>query len=204
MQITWHGLNCIRIQGKEVTLIIDPYDSKAGPKLPSWQADIVAVSSEELDSSKGGKEAFLIEHPGEYEIKGAFVYGMQWKKEKKEGKTVLYRVNLEDVSIGHLGGIDRVTPNAALELFEGIDILILPVGDPDLLSAKDAVEIVQRIEPRIVIPVSVDAKGFKQKLEGPDKFYKELGKKPEALDKLKISRKDLPESEQKLIELSLA
>ena len=204
MQITWHGLNCVRIQGKEVTLILDPYTSTQGPKLPSWQADIVALSSPELDSSKGGKEAFRIEHAGEYEVKGAFVYGRQWKREKTEGTSILYRINLEDISIGFLAGIDKVMPSALLDLFEGVDILFVPVGDPNLLSAKDAVEIVARIEPRIIIPISYAAQGFKQKFEPIAAFYKELGKQPEVLDKLKISRKDLPESDQQLFELNLA
>lgn len=204
MQITWHGLNCLRIQGKEVNLIIDPYKDKEGPKLPRWQSDIVLVSSKTLDSSKGGKEAFVIENPGEYEIKGAFVYGKQWKKEKGEGTSVLFRVNLEGVAIGHLGGLDRVVPNNALEMLEGVDILFLPVGDPDLLSAKDAVEIISRIEPRIIVPLSIPSKGVKKKLEDPDKFYKELGKKPETLDKLKVTRKDLPESEQLVYQLELS
>ncbi len=204
MQITWHGLNCLRIQGKEVSIILDPYKENEGPKLPGWQADIVAISTEDLDSSKGGKEAFLIEHPGEYEIKGAFVYGHQWKREKTEGDSVLYRINLEEISIGHLGGLDRVVPNKALELLEGVDILFVPVGDPDLLSAKDAVEIVARIEPRIIIPMSYASKGIKKNLESPDAFYKELGKKPELVNKVKITKKDLPESEQLLYQIELS
>jgi L-ascorbate metabolism protein UlaG (beta-lactamase superfamily) len=204
MQITWHGLNCVRIQGKEVTVILDPYTDKDGPKLPSWKADIVAISSSELNGSKGGKEAFLIEHAGEYEIKGAFVYGREWKREKKEGKSLLYRLNLEDVSIGYLSGLDKIIPTALLDLFEGVDILFVPVGDPEALSVKDAVEVIARIEPRIIIPISIPAKGFKQKLESVETFYKELGKKPEILDKLKVSRKDLPETDQKLYELNLA
>jgi len=208
MQITWHGLNCLRIQGKEVSIIVDPYKDKEGPKLPGWQADLVIISSELMDSSKGGKDAFLIEHPGEYEIKGAFVYGHRWKQEKagstgKDELAVVYRINLEDISIGHLGALDKV-PDKSIEMLEGVDVLFVPVGDKDLLSAKDAVEMVARIEPRVIIPMSFASKGIKKKLETPDAFYKELGKKPEQVDKLKIAKKDLPESEQLLYELEMS
>lgn len=196
MQITWHGLNCIRIQGKDVSIILDPFSDKEGLKLPRWQADIVAVSSEDLDTSKGGKDVFVIDTPGEYEIKGAFVYGLPWRKEKKDGTSVLYRLNLEGISIGHLGGIDRVIPSVALETLEGVDILFLPVGDPDLLAVKDAVEVIARIEPRIVIPMSFACKGIKKKLSAPDPFYKELGLKHEVVDKLKVTERDLPDTER--------
>jgi L-ascorbate metabolism protein UlaG (beta-lactamase superfamily) len=204
MQITWHGLNCARLQGKDVSVIIDPFQDKVGPKLPRWQADIVLVSSEELDESKGGKDSFTIAEPGEYEIKGTFVYGVNWKQEKGAGNTVLFRANVDGISVGHLGGLDRVVPNATLETLEGVDILLLPVGDPNLLSATEAVEVISRIEPRIIIPMSIPAKGFKQKLESPEKFYKELGKNPEVVDKLKITQKDLPEAEQLLYQIELS
>ena len=204
MQITWHGLNCIRIQGKDVSLILDPYNENNGPKLPKWQTDIVIASGDNINTDKGGKEAFVIENPGEYEIKDVFIYGMQWRKEKGEGSTVLYKIKIDNITIGFLGGLDRVVPNIALEKLEGVDILILPVGDSELLSVKDAVEVIARIEPRIIIPTSTSEKGFKKKLENPDKFFQELGKKPEVVEKLKISQKDLPETEQLLYQLELS
>lgn len=203
MHITWHGLNCIRIQGKDVNIVIDPYDEKAGPKLPRWQADIVAVSSDDLDNSKGGAAAFVIDTPGEFEIKGAFVYGIGSKREKGEGKSTLYRINLEEISIAHVGGLDHVISDKSLELLEGADILCLPVGDKNRLSVKDAVEVIARIEPRIVIPMSYAAKGFKDLLPVQD-FNKELGLTPQVSDKLKIARKDLPEEDRLVYQLELA
>ncbi len=203
MHITWHGMNCIRIQGKDVTIVLDPYAEGDGPKLPRWQADIVTVSSPESDDTKGGAGAFIINTPGEFEVKGAFVYGVEWKREKKEDKSVLYRINLEDISIAHVGGLDQVLSNQTLELLEGADILCLPVGDKDLLSVKDAVEVVARIEPRIVIPMSYAAKGFRQLAPVQD-FFKELGVTPQIQDKLKITRKDLPEEDRHVYQLELA
>lgn len=199
MQVIWHGLNCIRLEGKEVSIVFDPYSANSGLKLSKAQADIVTLSVDEgLDAEAVGGEPFVIELPGEYEVKGAFIYGVPWKKEKEEGTGVLYRINVEDMSFGHIAPLDRVVPNAALETLEGVDVLFLPVGDPKQLSVKDAVEIISRIEPRIVVPMNYAMKGVKAKLEGPDAFLKELGMKAETVDKLKLQKKDLPADDRKI------
>lgn len=178
---------------------MDPFNEDSGLKLSRAQADIVTLSTEEgLDAGAVGGSPFVIDLPGEYEIKGAFIYGVPWKKEKSAGAGVLFRVNFEEMSFGHVAALDRVVPNAALEILEGVDVLFIPVGDPEQLSTKNAVEIISRIEPRIVVPVYYATKGVKAKLQGPEAFLKELGMKSETLDKLKLQKKDLPTDDRKV------
>jgi L-ascorbate metabolism protein UlaG (beta-lactamase superfamily) len=199
MQVIWHGLNCIRLEGKDVNIVLDPFSDDSGLKLSRAKADIVTLSADEgLDADAVGGEPFVIELPGEYEIKGAFIYGVPWKKEKGQGSGVLYRVNFEDISFGHIAALDRVVPNAALETLEGVDVLFLPVGDPKQLSPKDAAEIVSRIEPRVVVPMNYAMKGLKSDLQGAEAFIKELGMKAESVDKLKLIKKDLPADDRRV------
>lgn len=199
MQVIWHGLNCIRLEGKDVSIVLDPFSDDSGLKLSRAKADIVVLSADDgLDANAVGGEPFVIETPGEYEIRGAFIYGLPWKKEKSEGRGVLYRVNFEDLSFGHIAALDRVVPNAALEILEGVDVLFLPVGDPAQLSVKDAVEIISRIEPRVVVPMNYLTDGVKAKLQGAEPFLKELGMKSETVDKLKLVKKDLPTNDRKV------
>lgn len=199
MNITWHGLNAVKLQGKDVTIIIDPNEKMARNK-----ADLVLASSEDIDTKGISGDPFIINTPGEYEVKGAFVYGLPWRFESKKGSGTLFRVQFEDIAIGHLGAIDRTIPNEQLGILEGIDILLIPVGDPETLDSKTAVEIISRIEPRIVVPINMSAKGFKEKLEGPEKFLKELGGAHETDEKLKVTKSDLPEEDRKVIVLDLA
>jgi len=86
----------------------------------------------------------------------------------------------------------QVLSDQDLELIEGADILILPVGGGDLTTAKEAVKIISQVEPRIVIPSCHQADSIAL-------FIKEFGVKPEEMDKLKISKKDLPQEDIKLI-----
>lgn len=179
--MTWHGESCVRFEGKECAVLVDPFASGSGLKLPRSKVDIVAASSEDMAPEDVSGEPFIVDVPGEYEKQGAFVYGLPWKQQKSGKSVVLFRINLEDISIAHLGSLDRPLTPEALETLEGVDVLCLPAGN-DVLSAKDAAEVVNQIEPRIVVPLG----------KKPEALLKEIGAKAETVDKLKLTKKDLP------------
>jgi len=210
MQITWFGLNCFKIQSKDIILITDPYFSKeTGLKPPSLKADIVVSGNPDgcfpsvkplLHSEKGGEEIFCICSPGEYERKGIFVYGIPAMSSC--GAMTIYRIDAEGLNVAYLGGIDRPLDEKQLEKLNGIDILLIPVGGDgkSVVDGRKAAEITSQIEPRLVIPMWYKIPNLKMKLEGADKFFREMGLKPEEpADKLKILKKDLPQEETKII-----
>jgi hypothetical protein len=76
---------------------------------------------------------------------------------------------------------------------ENIDILLLPVGGGDRIKPKQAVEIMNMIEPRVVIPLYHHIEGLKNELGSAELFCKELGVcRRQDGNKLKIAKKDLP------------
>lgn len=200
MHIFWHGLTCIRIEAahgdKEATLVTDPYDSDTGLRFPRTLApDVVALSHQDrkrfsLDGFTN--TPFVIADPGEYEASGIFSY-VHALPNGAEGHGLMYRFELEGISLGFLGTVNRVLTEEELGKLDNIDILLLPVGGGNALSAKQAAEIIQVVEPRMVVPLNYHVEGLKEKLGTVDAFCKELGvSKRENLNKLKISKKDLP------------
>ncbi len=79
---------------------------------------------------------------------------------------------------------------------------MIPVGGAVTIDAKKATEIISEIEPRIVIPMHYQIPGLKIKLDPLDNFLKVSGLPSEKTDKLKISKKDLPQEETKIIILN--
>ncbi|MDP2708958.1 MAG: MBL fold metallo-hydrolase [bacterium] len=214
MYITWLGQSCFKLQDKigsdGVTLVTDPYEDKIGLKLPRLEADIVTISHGHYDHNnaaalRGGH--FLIDTAGEYDIKGVFIEGVEsWHDEsggKERGKNIIYRIEMEDISITHLGDLGHVLDTKQLEKLEGTDILLIPVGGTYTINAAKAVEVISQIEPRIVIPMHYKVPGLKAELDGVDKFIKELGLKPRQEEKLKIVKKDLPSEDMELVVLGL-
>jgi len=215
MHITYLGHSCFKIQDKMgpegVTVVTDPFDKATGFKVPNFEADIVTISHNHHDHNNINAiraNPFIIDTAGEYDVKGVMIEGVEsWhdKKEGKErGKNIIYRINIEDMNLVHLGDLGHTLNDKQLEKVAGADILFIPVGGKYTIDAKQAVEIISQIEPRIVIPMHYRTKESKiNDIDGVDKFVKEVGLKPTQEEKLKISKKDLPTEEMELVIFSI-
>ena len=204
MQIYWHGFTCIRIEAshgdKQSTLVTDPYESNRGLRFPrTLNPDIVTLSKsrkKDFNLEAFSNKPFLITTPGEFEVQGIFVYAIpvRGENEKDHGK-ILYRFEAEDISIGFIGEMQRALTEEEIERLGNIDILLIPVGGGDYMTAKQATDTIARVEPRMVIPLAHHISGIKEKLGTADSFCKELVCKRENANKLKIKKKDLPADE---------
>ena len=214
MIITWQGHSCFKIQDKigpdGITLVTDPFNKEIGLKVPNFEADIVTVSHDHDDHNNVGAlrgNPFVINCAGEYDFKGVLVEGIDSyhdeSKGEKRGINVIYRFEVEDISIVHLGDLGNSLDNTQLEKLAGTDILLIPVGGKYTLDAKKAVEVISQIEPRIVIPMHYKTEGVKIDIDPIDKFIKEIGLTPTYEEKLKISKKDLPQEDMELVILSI-
>ena len=139
MIITWQGHSCFKIQDKigtdGVTLVTDPFDKETGLKVPNFEADIVTVSHDHHDHNNIGAlrgTPFVIECAGEYDYKGILVEGIDSfhdeKKGEERGGNIIYRIEVDDISVAHLGDLGTVLDNTQLEKLVGTDVLLIPVG----------------------------------------------------------------------------
>ncbi|HWQ99990.1 MAG TPA: MBL fold metallo-hydrolase [Candidatus Methylomirabilis sp.] len=202
MQIYWHGYTSVRIEAKtgerECTLLTDPFENETSIRFPrTLTPDVVVLSHQDrkrfnLEPIQG--TPFVISDPGEYEVKGLFVNGVQDPK-AEEGllRPVVYRFQAEGMTLAFLGGLKRALTEAELEALPNIDILLLPVGGGEGMDAKTAAHAISAIEPRIVVPLSYDIPGIKATLGSVDAFCKHLGACERLnANRLKIAKKDLP------------
>lgn len=211
MIITWFGQSCFRVESKDGSVLIDPFAKTIGLRPPKIKDDIVLVTHEHYDHNavdEPGEETLIIRNPGEYERKGIAIQGIQSHHDNSEGSerglNTMYRIRTEDITLCHLGdlGQHKLT-DAQVEDIGDIDILLVPVGGVYTIAAKEAVEIISQIEPKIVIPMHYKIEGLTIDLEGPEKFIKEIGLSPEKLPKFKIAQRDLPVEETKLVMLEI-
>jgi len=214
MHINWHGQSCFQIQasrnkGEQCFIVIDPFDEATGLKIPSLSADILLITHSHHDhnNKKAVKgNPFLIEEPGEYEVKDIFIQGIpsfhDEEEGKKRGQNTIYTIEAEDIRICHLGDFgQKELSSDQLEKIGDIDILMVPVGGIYTINSKGAAKVISQIEPRLVIPMHYHIPKLKIKLETLDKFLKEMGQKSsQPQPKLLIKKKDLP-TETKVVVL---
>jgi len=214
MIITWQGHSCFKIQDRVgtdgVTLVTDPFDKATGLKVPNFEADIVTISHDHHDHNNSDAlrgNPFIINTAGEFDVKDVLIEGIlsfhDEKKGAERGSNIIYRIEIDDITVCHLGDLGHTLDNKQLEKLEGIDVLLIPVGGKYTLDAKKAVEVISQIEPRIIIPMHYKVDGLVADIDGVDKFVKELGITPTYEEKLKISKKDLPSEDMELVILSM-
>lgn len=215
MQITWYGQSCFQIsssQGKNnhVSMVIDPFDEATGLKLPKLEADILLVTHQHHDHNNikaVGGNPFVIEGPGEYEIKEIFTQGIPSFHDssfgKERGLNTIYTIDAEDIRLCHLGDLgQKELTSEQIDQIGDIDILMIPIGGNYTIGSKDAVKIMSQIEPSIVIPMHYAVPKLKIKLEALEQFLKTMGiKRLEPLPKLSIRKKDISPEEAKIITL---
>ncbi len=206
MDITYLGHASFKIKGKNASLVTDPFDPKIGLKFPKVEADIVSVTHSHFDhsaSSQVGGEPFVVSGPGEYEIKGVEIVGVQSfhdnKKGEERGKNTIYNFKIDKLNIAHLGdlGQERLTDDQ-IEEIGNVDILMIPVGGYYTIDASVASKIVSQLEPKIIIPMHYrDADSTIKELAGVENFLKEMGKEGiEPVQKFSITADKLPEETQ--------
>ncbi len=199
MEITWFGQSCFRLKSRSLTVITDPYGPEIGLKLPRQAATIVTISHNHDDHScvaavKSG--AFVISGPGEYEVQGIFVLGISSFHDANNGqdlgRNTAYRIEFEDLAICHLGDLGHMPNQEQTELLTGVDVLMVPVGGHSTLNPALAAEVVNLLEPRIVIPMRYKVPGLLAQLDSPKRFLSELGaEQPEKLETLIVTRSEL-------------
>jgi len=183
------------------SVVTDPFDhSSIGYKELSLRADIVTVSHQtpghnNLKVVKGAK--WQIDGPGEYEIGGVFLTGVPTGKSDKEGngRNMVFVFDYEGVTVGHLGDLNSVPSRKEVDAFGNVDVLLVPVGGGNALNAAKAAEVVNLIEPGIVIPMHYNTPDTTVKLSTLSAFLKQMGltQKIEPVESIKLSKRDIPE-----------
>jgi len=184
------------------TVVTDPYDhSSIGYDSLKLKADIVTISHHasghnNTNAVKG--TSHVITGPGEFEIGGVFITGVQTnghgKEDDSELRNTLYVFDYDGITVAHLGDLDKVLTQTEVEALGTVNVALVPVGGGGGLNAAKAAEVISLLEPNIVIPMHYATPDAKLSLDSLDKFLKEMGlgstdKQPS----LKVFKSGLPD-----------
>ena len=163
MKIQWLGHSCFLITTQDGTRILtDPYDEKVGYDLPMVEADIVTVSHAHGDHSNVGVvkgEPEVIDTADDHEVGDIYIHGHVTyhddKRGAEKGKNIAFTIEADDLAICHLGDLGHTLNDEDVDSIGPVDILLIPVGGFYTIDAQLATNVMEAIEPLIVVPMHV-------------------------------------------------
>ena len=168
MRIRWHGHACFEVAGSSV-VVTDPHDGKSiGIRPPAVTADLVLISHDHFDHNCARlvKDAHtaVIDRPIMTVEKGVRVEGVEAfhddQQGAKRGKVNLYRFEMDGFSFCHLGDLGHVLDDVQTDKLVGVDFLFVPVGDVFTIGPEGAKRVIERVKPRVVIPMHYRTPGL--------------------------------------------
>jgi L-ascorbate metabolism protein UlaG (beta-lactamase superfamily) len=200
MEIKYLSHSAFLIKTKDAKVITDPFDPKVvGLKFSKQDADVVTISHAHKDHSyteliEG--TPLILTWPGQFEKKGVRVWGYSSFHDKVEGKergeNVLYKFESEGISILHCGDLGTILSDTQIDEIGDVDVLMVPVGGKYTLTADEAIHLIKKVEPSIVIPMHYGRPDIAIEGLAPlEEFLKKMGvEQTEPLEKLVVKKED--------------
>ncbi len=214
MDITYLGHSSFAFKGAKARVVVDPFDTTLlGMPFPKTEADIVTVSHQHDDHNAISHitgNPLLLELPGEYEKNGVRVYGFETFHDKnngeERGKNILFKFEIDGISILHCGDLGHALTNELIQEINGADILLVPVGGVYTINADEARQVVERLEPSIVIPMHFRDPSLTTKIADydsmatVDEFLQKIGVTDiQPVKKLSVKSSDFGEEDMRIV-----
>lgn len=197
MKIWWRGHASFIIETAGKRIITDPFNDKLGYPMAPLTAELVTVSHEHWDHDavetiQGHPQ--IIRGTGTTTLDGITIQGIasfhDHKGGRERGPNTIFKVTAEDLRLVHLGDLGHPLTAVQLEEIGAVDILMVPVGGTYTIDAREALALVEELQPKIVIPMHFSTPHLSFSLAPLEQFtsaFDQVIKKPS----LEIGRQDI-------------
>ncbi len=194
MELQYFGANCLRITTKRAAIVVDDNLSSLGLKPITKPTDI---SLHSFAQAAAAASRFTANTPGEYEISAVLIHGIAARSHSDEPgqkSAIIYILSADNLKLAILGHIHPDLSEEQLEQIGLVDVAVVPVGDSGYtLDGAGALQVIKKIEPKIVIPTHYADKALKYEVPQVElaEALKNLAMEPlETVDKYKPNRAD--------------
>ncbi len=160
MKINWLGHASFLLEVLNKTIITDPINEKAGYKVYNKRVDYVTVSHEHWDHNQVHAllgEPMVINTLGSYHSEGINFEGIASYHDPQQGRlrgsNIIFKINAEGINLVHLGDLGHLLNEKDIQALGEVDILLIPVGGTFTIDAREAFNLVNKLNPKLVIPM---------------------------------------------------
>ena len=175
MKITYLGHSCFKFEKDGFAMIIDPYEAGSVPGYAPLKehANQVLATHKHYDHF-GLSEVKLAVTRADTPFMVSFIETYHDDKNGAlRGFNNVIIVDVDGLKLVHMGDIGCMLEDEDLKKIKGCDVLMIPVGGYYTIDAKQAKKYVDKLAPKITIPMHYRGKGFGYDEIGTvDKFTK--------------------------------
>ncbi len=202
MKISWLGHAAFLLETDDLKILTDPYEPGSYSGAVGYDPigvvpNVVTVSHYHFDHgyTKEFQNAQIIDKPGIWKIDGIEIEGIKSYHDKEKGalrgENTIFVIKAEGIKIAHFG--DLGTLDLDFEKLKELDVVLVPVGGTFTIDAEEATLLVEKLNPKIVVPMHFKTSKLGFNIDGVDKFIE--GKtNVEEREYLEIKKENLPQS----------
>ena len=199
MDLVWLGHSSFRLHSEGMVVVTDPFPEALGLRMDPRPASVVTVSNTHPNHSAVGAVAgdprvFLA--PGEYEYEGIMVRGVMTPLPDgvpHQQRNVAYTIVMDGIGVCHLGDLARPLTARQADELKPVDVALVPAGANCTLSLDQALQTIQDLDPKVVVPMHYGHGQDGVTLEGVEAFLRRLGiDEAQPQPRLVVSSSNLP------------
>lgn len=154
MKLTWLGHSCFKLEADNYTIILDPFEDGSVEGLNNIResADLVLCSHEHHDHNARNVVTLVEGNPSPFKIETISTYHDD-KKGSLRGDNIIHIITYQDMRIAHAGDLGCKLTDEQIRKLKDIDVWMTPIGGYFTIDAITAKQIVDEINPHIVIPM---------------------------------------------------
>lgn len=212
MTIQYYGDYCFKITTKpggrateDVVLWTDPLPKGAGLRSPQGVPNILLLSHQKAIAEDFKNSTVCLDIPGEYSALNIPFQGFLSYQDSEngslKGQNTFFAFESEDIHIVFLGALGHALSPETLDKIAETDVLFLPISGEGTLSVEESVDLVRKIEPKVIIPMHYSMSGLTlPSLNSKKAFCEAFGVSDKAVQsKLTFKKKDLEDKKAEVI-----
>ncbi|AFZ70485.1 hypothetical protein Calag_0741 [Caldisphaera lagunensis DSM 15908] len=205
MNIQWCGNSYFVIRHNDIEIAIDPHDGYSLNLKPcKINADYIIVTHNHFDHNAvemayGDKTKEVIRnYLGKKKVNGiSFNFFEAFHDNangKLYGKVIIFRLDIENINLGYLSDIGEKYNNSIKEKLYPTDVLMIPIGGVTTINYDEAIEYIDNLKPKIVIPMHYWIKGSAIPYDSINNFLNNVKYKVVEINEnnIEIRNEDLP------------
>ena len=172
LSIRWMGHACFALTYDEYHLVLDPYGDDTVPGLPPLQvaANEVLCSHGHRDHCGADRVMMLLNlRHSPFTITDIPCWH-DLEQGALRGENIIRLIECGNLRIAHLGDLGHIPDEETCAKLTGLDALMIPVGGYYTIGPEEAKQLVNRLQPRVVIPMHYrsDTFGYDEIARGED------------------------------------